>query len=258
MSSNEPHVARIAALIGDPARANILKALMDGRARTAKELAQIAGVSPQTTSGHLAKLSEGGLLGLAKQGRHRYYHLANAQVATAIESLMALAGERVLPKHHHHTRVAGALRAARTCYDHIAGRLGVCLFDQLVARGCILPASEDGGGEAEDFVVTTSGRQLFAALQIDVDSLANGKRRFARACLDWSERSPHLAGALGAALAERCFELGWLERRRDSRAVTLTRAGQAGLVRHFDLTAEQIAAAMADIHQAAGDPTARL
>lgn len=240
MSSSEPHVAKIAALIGDPARANILKALMDGRARTAKELAQIAGVSPQTTSGHLAKLSDGGLLGLAKQGRHRYYHLANAQVATAIESLMALAGERALPKHHHHTRVAGALRAARTCYDHLAGKLGVCLFDQLVARGCLLP-----GGD-EDFVVTRAGRQLFATLQIDVDALANGKRHFARACLDWSERSPHLAGSLGAALAERCFALGWLQRRHDSRAVTLTRAGETGLARHFDLTPAQIAAAMAE------------
>lgn len=242
MSSNEPHVAKIAALIGDPARANILKALMDGRARTAKELAQIAGVSPQTTSGHLAKLTEGGLLGLAKQGRHRYYHLANAQVAAAIESLMALAGERPLPKHHHHTRVAGALRAARTCYDHLAGKLGVCLFDQLVARGCLLP-----GGD-EDFVVTKAGRQLFATLQIDVDTLADGKRHFARACLDWSERSPHLAGSLGAALAERCFELGWLQRRRDSRAVTLTQAGRAGLATHFDLNADQIAAAMAEAH----------
>ncbi len=242
MSSNDPHVAKIAALIGDPARANILKALMDGRARTAKELAQIAGVSPQTTSGHLAKLSDGGLLGLAKQGRHRYYHLANAQVATAIESLMALAGERPMPKHHHHTRVAGALRAARTCYDHIAGRLGVCLFDQLIARGCLLPSGED------EFVVTAAGRQLFAAMQIDVDAIAQGKRRFARACLDWSERSPHLAGSLGAALADRCFKLGWLERRRDSRAVALTRAGAAGLGKLFDLTPDQIAATMADTH----------
>lgn len=244
MSSNDPHVAKIAALIGDPARANILKALMDGRARTAKELAHVAGVSPQTTSGHLAKLSDGGLLGLAKQGRHRYYHLANAQVATAIESLMALAGEQPLPKHHHHTRVAGALRAARTCYDHIAGRLGVCLFDQLIARGCLLPKS-DAGGE-DEFVVTAAGRKLFAAMQIDVDGIARGKRRFARACLDWSERSPHLAGGLGAALADRCFDLGWLERRRDSRAVTLTRAGEAGLARLFDLGPDQIAATMAE------------
>jgi DNA-binding transcriptional ArsR family regulator len=240
MSSNEPHVAMIASLIGDPARANILKALMDGRARTAKELAQIAGVSPQTTSGHLAKLADGGLLTLAKQGRHRYFHLANSHVATAIESLMALAGERVLPKHHHHTRVAGALRAARTCYDHIAGRLGVCLFDQLIARGCLLPGGDD------DFIVTAAGRQLFATLQIDVDAMANGKRRFARACLDWSERSPHLAGALGAALAERCFDRGWLERRRDSRAVTLTANGQAALARLFDLSPEQIAATVAE------------
>jgi len=244
MSSNDPHVAKIAALIGDPARANILKALMDGRARTAKELAHIAGVSPQTTSGHLAKLSEGGLLGLAKQGRHRYYHLANAQVATAIESLMALAGERPLPKHHHHTRVAGALRAARTCYDHIAGKLGVCLFDQLIARGCLLPSGE------EDFIVTSAGKQLFQELQIDVDALAGSKssRRFARACLDWSERSPHLAGSLGAAMADRCFDLGWLERRRDSRAVTLTPAGRSGLARLFDLPPDQIAAATAETH----------
>lgn len=240
--SNDPHVAKIAALIGDPARANILKALMDGRARTAKELAHIAGVSPQTTSGHLAKLSDGGLLGLAKQSRHRYYHLANAQVATAIESLMALAGERPLPKHHHHTRVAGALRAARTCYDHIAGKLGVCLFDQLIARGCLLPSGED------EFVVTAAGKQLFAAMQIDVDGIAQGKRRFARACLDWSERSPHLAGSLGAAMADRCFDLGWLERRRDSRAVTLTRAGEAGLAKLFDLSPDQIAATMAETH----------
>lgn len=243
MSSNDPHVAKIAALIGDPARANILKALMDGRARTAKELAHIAGVSPQTTSGHLAKLSEGGLLGLAKQGRHRYYHLANSQVAIAIESLMALAGERPLPKHHHHTRVAGALRAARTCYDHIAGKLGVCLFDQLIARGCLLPSGED------EFVVTAAGKQLFKEMQIDVDALAGGKsRRFARACLDWSERSPHLAGSLGAAMAERCFDLGWLERRKDSRAVTLTTAGSKGLARLLDLTPDQIAAATAETH----------
>jgi DNA-binding transcriptional ArsR family regulator len=246
MSSNDPHVAKIAALIGDPARANILKALMDGRARTAKELAHIAGVSPQTTSGHLARLVDGGLLGLAKQGRHRYFHLANAQVATAIESLMALAGERPLPRHHHHTRVAGALRAARTCYDHIAGKLGVCLFDQLVARGCILPAGD--AGEAEDFAVTAAGRQLFGLLQIDVDALANGKRRFARACLDWSERSPHLAGSLGAALADRCFALGWLERRGDSRALTLTRAGEAGFAKLFDLSPAQLAAIVAIPH----------
>lgn len=241
--SNEPHLAMVAALIGDPARASILRLLMDGRARTAKELAHVAGVSPQTASGHLAKLTDGGLLAVAKQGRHRYFHLANAQVATAVEGLMALAGERPLPKHHHHTRVAGALRAARTCYDHIAGRLGVSLFDQLIARGCLLPSGEEG------FVVTEAGRQLFAALEIDVDAIAKGKRHFARACLDWSERSPHLAGSLGAALAERCFTLGWLERRHDSRAVTLTKAGATGFGRLFDLTPDRLAAIMAEAAQ---------
>lgn len=224
MSSNEPHVAMVAALIGDPARANILKALMDGRARTAKELSLAAGVSPQTTSGHLAKLTDGQLLGVARQGRHRYYHLANPLVAAALESLMALAGERVVPPHHR-TKVAGALRRARTCYDHIAGRLGVSLFDQLIARGCL--TSDDGN--AGDFQVTPAGRKLFDALGVDIEAVAQQRRRFARSCLDWSERSSHLGGGLAAALADRCFELGWITRQRDSRAVTLTAQGRDGL-----------------------------
>lgn len=241
MSGNDPHVAKIAALIGDPARANILRALMDGRARTAKELAHVAGVSAQTASGHLAKLVDGELLAMAKQGRHRYFHLANSLVAEALESLMALAGERQVPRHHHQARIAADLRAARTCYDHLAGRLGVLLFDRMVASGCILPA-----GDAEDFVVSTEGRRLFVQLGIDVDALAvkTGRRRhFARACLDWSERSPHLAGALGAALAECCFERGWLQRRKDSRAVTLTPQGAAGLAEIFGVPAERLDAA---------------
>ncbi|MFN4275738.1 MAG: ArsR/SmtB family transcription factor [Ferrovibrio sp.] len=240
MSGNDPHVAKIAALIGDPARANILRALMDGRARTAKELAHIAGVSAQTASGHLAKLVDGGLLAMAKQGRHRYFHLANSLVAEALESLMALAGERPVPKHHHQARIAADLRAARTCYDHLAGRLGVLLFDRMVATGCILPA-----GDAEDFIVSAEGRRLFRQLGIDIDALATKtgqRRRFARACLDWSERSPHLAGALGAALAESCFQRGWLQRRRDSRAVTLTPAGATALAGIFGLPADQLAA----------------
>ncbi|WP_374302914.1 ArsR/SmtB family transcription factor [Ferrovibrio sp.] len=240
MSSSEPHVAKIAALIGDPARANILKALMDGRARTAKELAHAAGVSPQTTSGHLAKLVDGELLAMAKQGRHRYFHLANTLVAEALESLMALAGERPVPKHHHQARIAADLRAARTCYDHLAGKLGVLLFDRMVARGCILPA-----GDADDFVVSAEGRRLFARLNIDIDALAvkTGRRRhFARACLDWSERSPHLAGALGAALAECCFDRGWLQRRKESRAVTLTPAGTKALAELFDLPPDRLGA----------------
>lgn len=240
MSGNDPHVAKIAALIGDPARANILRALMDGRARTAKELAHIAGVSAQTASGHLAKLVDGGLLAMAKQGRHRYFHLANSLVAEALESLMALAGERPVPKHHHQARIAADLRAARTCYDHLAGKLGVLLFDRMVATGCILPA-----GDAEDFIVSAEGRRLFRQLGIDIDALATKtgqRRRFARACLDWSERSPHLAGALGAALAESCFQRGWLQRRRDSRAVSLTPAGAEALAGIFGLPADSLAA----------------
>lgn len=240
MSGNDPHVAKIAALIGDPARANILRALMDGRARTAKELAHIAGVSAQTASGHLAKLVDGGLLAMAKQGRHRYFHLANSLVAEALESLMALAGERPIPQHHHQARIAADLRAARTCYDHLAGRLGVLLFDRMVANGSLVPA-----GDAEDFVVSAEGRRLFRQLGIDIDTLATKtgqRRRFARACLDWSERSPHLAGALGAALAESCFQRGWLQRRRDSRAVTLTPTGAEALAGIFGLPADSLAA----------------
>ncbi|HLT77071.1 MAG TPA: winged helix-turn-helix domain-containing protein [Ferrovibrio sp.] len=231
MSSTEPQFATIAALFGDPARANILRALMDGRARTAKELALAAGVTPQTTSGHLAKLVDAQLLDVASQGRHRYYRLSNGLVACAIESMMALAGERVMAPHRHSPRLTAELREARTCYDHLAGRLGVRLFDRLLQRDCLIAPA----GPAEDFQVTRAGRQLFAEMGIDVDSVARQRRGFARPCLDWSERVPHLAGSLGAAIASRCFELGWLIRRPDSRAVTLTRRGREELDRLFGL-----------------------
>lgn len=229
--SAEPHFAAIAALIGDPARANILKALMDGRARTAKELAFAAGVTPQTTSGHLAKLLEGKLLEVANQGRHRYYRLANALVADAIESMMALAGERILPRHRQNRALTGALRQARTCYDHLAGRLGVGIHDCLLARGHILPA--DSGAHA--YRLAESGRHLLEDIGIDIAAVARQRRGFARPCLDWSERVPHLAGGLGAAIAGRCFALGWIERQRDSRAVIVTSSGRDGLGRLFGI-----------------------
>jgi DNA-binding transcriptional ArsR family regulator len=222
MSMNGPYLAEIAHLMGDPARANMLHALMDGRALTAKELAWLAGVAPQTASGHLAKLLQGGLLGVAVQGRHRYYRLAGAEVAAALEGLMVLAGmatSRRLP-----SRVGEELSRARTCYDHFAGRLGIAIHDALVECGH-LTVSEGGYG------LSPSGEAVFAGLGIDPAAASKSRRAALRPCLDWSERKPHLAGRLAAALACRCFEAGWVLRQKDSRAVILTEAGGQALGR---------------------------
>lgn len=221
MTTSGPYLAGIAHLMGDPARANMLHALMDGRALTAKELAYVAGVAPQTASGHLAKLMQGGLVAVAAQGRHRYYRLAGSEVAAALEGLMALAaapGARRRPP----SRVGAELSAGRTCYDHFAGRLGVAIHDALVAGGH-LRVGEDGYG------LSGAGEAVFAALGVDAVAAAKGRRALLRPCLDWSERRPHLAGSLAAALACRCFETGWVSRRKDSRAVILTAAGRAAL-----------------------------
>ncbi len=221
MSMPVPYLAGVAHLMGDPARANMLHALMDGRALTAKELAYVAGVAPQTASGHLAKLLQGGLIVVAAQGRRRYHRLAGSEVAAALEGLMALAaapGARRRPP----TRVGAELSAGRTCYDHLAGRLGVAIHDALVAGGH-LRVGEDGYG------LTGAGETVFAALGVDAVAAAKGRRALLRPCLDWSERRPHLAGSLAAALACRCFETGWVSRRKDSRAVILTGSGAAAL-----------------------------
>ncbi len=216
------NVAEVAALMGDPARANILAALMDGRALTATELAYFAGVSPQTTSGHLAKLVEGRLLAVEAQGRHRYYRLASATVGQAVESLMELASEGP-PRYRPPARGDAAIRAARTCYDHLAGRLGVALTDALIARGQL----------AGSFELTPEGTAFLEELGLPVARLRVQRRALTRRCLDWSERRPHVGGALGAALAERCFELGWIARIRDSRAVQITPAGVAAFDQRF-------------------------
>lgn len=226
MTGHGPYLAEIAHLMGDPARANMLHALMDGRALTAKELAYIAGVAPQTASGHLARLMQGGLLAVAVQGRHRYYRLGGAEVAAALEGLMVLAGSqptsRKLP-----SRVGAELSQARTCYDHFAGRLGIGIHDALLSGGHLSVA--DGG-----YGLTRSGVAVFAELGVDPAEAASKSRRAAlRPCLDWSERRPHLAGSLAAALACRCFEAGWVLRKKDSRAVSLTEAGREALASHL-------------------------
>ncbi|HWA43912.1 MAG TPA: winged helix-turn-helix domain-containing protein [Hypericibacter adhaerens] len=228
MSIREPYFAGVAALMGDPARANILAALMDGRALTAKELALIAGVSAPTTSGHLAKLVDGGLLDVIEQGRYRYFRLANSLVACAIEGMMALSGEHQPRRRLSGARGGEALRLARTCYDHLAGKLGVAVMDRLLAQGHLHPG-------ATDFQVSRRGHEFLTGLGIDAASVARQRRGFARPCLDWSERRPHLAGALGAALGDRCFEVGWIERQRDGRAVTITAAGRRGFRESFGI-----------------------
>lgn len=219
-------IAAIGALVGDPARANMLHALMDGGALTAGELAYVAGVSPQTTSMHLAKLREFGLLELVKQGRRHYYHLASPQVGQMIESIMAVAAAG--PKRNRRSlKIDSALRQARTCYDHLAGRLGVAIADSLASRE-LIALSADGGE------VTETGVRFFAGIGVDLRRVQGKKRIFCRPCLDWSERRLHLAGAVGAALAERCFELGWIERIRDTRAVMITSEGRRGFEAAFD------------------------
>jgi len=218
--SEDPRLAEVAALVGDPARANMLSALADGRALTAGELAYAAGVSPQTASGHLAKLADARLLAVAKQGRHRYYRLATPLVGRMLESIMAVAADAP-PRYRPAGRFDAALRFARTCYDHFAGQLGVGLADRLCAQGHVV-LGEDGGEVSEGGIV------FLSRFGLDFDALRRQRRVYCRPCLDWTERRPHLAGAVGAALAARCFDLGWVQRKRDSRALTITERGWDG------------------------------
>jgi len=221
-------VAEIASLVGDPARANILCALLDGRALTASELAYSAGISPQTASGHLAKLARANLIQLAKQGRHRYYRLTGPDIGHMLESIVSVAHAGP-PRYRPRTKREEHWRKARTCYDHFAGLLGVGIADKLSAHGHLVLAHEGGD-------ITASGETLLTKLGVDLDRARAGKRVFCRPCLDWTERRPHLGGAIGAALATRCFELGWVERVRDKRGLNITRKGERGLLEVFDLS----------------------
>ena len=225
--------AEIAALAGDPARANMLMALMDGRALTAGELARAAGITPQTASGHLGRLSQAGLLAAHRQGRHHYHALASPAVARMVESIIEVAASTA--PDHKRTIVTGprdaAMRAARTCYDHLAGQLAVRLADALSERG-VIEMSPEGGA------VTEPGLALFRDFGLDVDRLSGASRKghvFCRPCLDWSERRLHVGGTLGAALASRCLDLHWIRRVEGSRAVSVTRAGERGFRETFGL-----------------------
>jgi DNA-binding transcriptional ArsR family regulator len=228
--SADVRIAEVAALIGDPARANILAALMGGQALTAGELVYAAGVSPQTTSGHLAKLTDGRLIACVKQGRHRYYRIATLRVAEMLEGIMAVVADAP-PRHRPPSKLDESMRNARTCYDHVAGRLGVGLTDALCARGHLLLTDE--GGE-----VTRSGETFLESFGVDLTAARSRRRIFCRPCLDWTERRPHLGGTVGAVLAQRCFDLGWLQRMREGRALIVTAKGRRGLSETFGLPLE--------------------
>jgi DNA-binding transcriptional ArsR family regulator len=221
-----PKIAQVAALIGDPARANMLSTLMDGRTLTASELAYVSGVAPQTASGHLAKLSDAGLLALAKRGRRRYLRLASPHVARVLEGLMVVAQDGPA-RQRNLWRGGETLRHARTCYDHMAGRIAVAIADRLVQQSFIV-LDEDGGQ------LTDAGRSFFNELGVDL-RLASRRRVFCRPCLDWSERRPHLAGTVGAAILHHALEHDWVEHVRDSRALVVTPVGVRKLATTFGI-----------------------
>ena len=218
-----PSIAPIAALAGDPARANMLSALLSGKALTATELANEAGVTAQTASAHLAKLEAGGLIAGVKQGRHRYFRLADADVGEMLETMMGVAARAG----HVRARPGPAdpgMRKARVCYDHLAGEMGVALFDGLVRGGHLADKGER---------LTRRGAQFARDFGIDVEALAAERRPVCKTCLDWSQRRFHLAGGLGAALLTRFGELGWARRDRASRTVIFSAQGERRFAKLF-------------------------
>ena len=292
MSARPEFIARdidvvpAASLIAEPTRAAMITALLDDRPLAAGELARLAGVSPATASAHLARLLNGGLVTMIKQGRHRYYHLAGPEVAAAMEALAHLGNATpVQVRSLRESRDAAALAEARTCYDHLAGRAGVALLEALLAGGILTPAPDggqlaargpngtahpengapaagvpaDGGSpdgatarragrharaapqapvRPEAFEVTADGMATLTSFGLNIGALERTRRRFAGACLDWTERKPHLNGALGAAMTARLLGLGWIERGSRRRAVRVTPAGREGLAATFGWSLE--------------------
>lgn len=222
-----PSIASIAALVGSPARASILTILFDGRALTATELSHAAGVSSATTSEHLGKLAAAGLLNCEKHGRHRYYRLAGSHIAEALEPLFHLVQARPVPMRVPPPQVQ-ALREARLCYDHLAGRLGVMLAGAMADRRLLIPSDRD-------YRLSDEGEAFCRHLGIDLQQARSQRRMFARQCLDWSERKPHLAGALGAAVTEVAFKRGWIKRTNRRRIVRVTDRGRAAFADLLDV-----------------------
>jgi len=228
VDETDARISAVAAAIAEPARTRMLCRLLDGCARTSTELAMVGGISPSTASVHLAKLAEQHLVKVVAQGRHRYYSLQGANVAAAIEALTLVAGAS---RPRFEPTTPDRLRNARTCYDHLAGVLAVALHDRLFEMRWL---SRTGEG---DYDVTRKGIEAFGALGVDAAMARAMRRRFACGCLDWSERRPHLAGALGAAMLASVLRLGWVTRDLDSRALGVTRKGQRALRERFGIEA---------------------
>lgn len=222
-----PNVAKVAALIGDSVRAKMLFALLDGRELTASELAFRGEASPQAASAHLAKLVDGGLISARNAGRQRLFRLASPEIAHAIEVLASIAPVTPVTSLNQHTAMQ-RLRRARSCYDHLAGRLGVAVTDALTERR-LLAAGDDV------FAITRNGESFFADIGVDLVALRASRRHFARACMDWTERRHHVAGALGAALLERFVTNGWLLRNQRDRSLEITTEGHLHLKNAFGI-----------------------
>jgi DNA-binding transcriptional ArsR family regulator len=222
-------ITRIAAAIGEPARVRILYSLLDGRARTSTELAVVADVTPSTTSVHLNRLKAQRLVKVLQQGKHRYYSLDGPEAASALEALNIVAGgarAKFVPN------TPSRLLAARTCYDHMAGRIGVLLHNRFKALGWL---SVNSTGKNHIYDLTLEGTKALASLGIDLAEMRTMRRRFAYACLDWSERQPHIGGALGAALLKTAVKRRWVVQDLDSRALSITRLGRGDLLARFGL-----------------------
>ncbi|QDR79194.1 ArsR/SmtB family transcription factor [Sporomusa termitida] len=222
-----PNLAAVAALIGDPSRAAMLVSLLGGKTLPAGDLARAARISPQTASAHLAKMLQGGLLIQEAYGRHKYFRLASSEVGQALEALQTISPPQPVRSLRESDQLH-ALQFARTCYDHLAGKIGVALTDRLLAMGLV----EKSG---KDFIVSAAGKAWLQNFGVETEANPKSRRYFARQCLDWSERRQHLAGSLGAALTRRLFELKWLEDLPDGRAVRVTAAGRKGLSEKFGL-----------------------
>lgn len=238
-------IAALGELLGDSSRCRVLLALADGRPLSAGHLAAEAGVAPSTASGHLGKLVEAGMIKVEIRGRHRYYSLAGPHVARLLETLAQYSPQKPIRSLREGTR-AYALRQARHCYDHLGGRLAVGLMDALLRRGVLIrvadhsqpDAAANNGASTElvEYALTPGGANWLRDFGIDVEALQNRRRVPIRYCVDWSERRHHLAGGLGHALAERLFELGWLEPGRHSRVLTITPSGTTGLATQLGIT----------------------
>lgn len=220
------NMVEVAALLGDTTRATILAALMGGQALTGSELAFLAHVSRSTASEHLSRLVAARLIAITKQGRFRYYRIESPLVAKMLESIELVAAIDVPPRYQPRSIKDDVLRFARTCYDHVAGQVGVAIADALVANGHIVLTAE--GGE-----VTDAGAGFLTEFGVDLAPKSRSRRLFCQPCLDWSERRFHVAGHIGAEICRCCMDLGWLKRVRDSRALRLTTEGRAGLLDRF-------------------------